>query len=149
MMWRYARDFFRVPDAVRQELPCASHILQSILSLNDAQLRALARCSSLNVEKLTKRLVFGPRSQALVTFAGLLAAVKGIKEVFGLDLAAYIQGLMPIYIKELVPISIVAALIYISFILVMASSSMLRLIRISRALDEIISIEVAARNLKQ
>jgi hypothetical protein len=98
--WRSGsiRDFVRVPGALRQDLPFVAEILKSIQMLSDAQLRALARCSALNVRKLTSRFIYGGSNKVFVTLAALLAVAKGLKEIFGIDLAGYmpsLAGLVP------------------------------------------------------
>jgi hypothetical protein len=136
---RNIRDFRRVPDAVRQELPRVSEILKSIQTLNDVQLRALERCSGLNVGKLTNRFIFHGWNKAFVTLAALLAAAKGLKEVFGIDLAGYVPFLARFVGEILIGLAVGAV-----WNLLLGSQRL----RLVRALDDIISIAVAARNLK-
>jgi hypothetical protein len=143
-LWTHpiVRDFARVPDAVRQELPHTGEILKAVVVLNDAQLRGLAHYSGLNVTKLTNRMVLGSANKALVSFAAALTAAKGLKEVFGVDFAVYVPPSVPI-VGGLIGLAIgLAANAVVSFLTL---SHRLRLVR---ALDEIISLAVAAKNLK-
>jgi hypothetical protein len=139
--WRSGniRDFVRVPDAVRQDLPFVAQILKSIETLNDVQLRALARCSGLNVRKLTNRFVFGGPNKVFVTLTALLAVAKGLKEIFGIDLAGYAPSL----VRLVAPLLIGLAVGVVFNLLVWYQR-----LRLVRALDDIISIVMAARNLK-
>jgi hypothetical protein len=143
-LWTHpiVRDFGRIPDAVRQELPHTGEILKSVATLNDVQFRGLAHYSGLNVTKLTNRIVLGSANKALVSFAAALTAAKGLKEVLGVDLAVYVPSSVPI-VGGLIGLATgLAANAVVSFLTL---SHRLRLVR---ALDDIISI-VAAKNLKK
>jgi hypothetical protein len=133
------RDFQRVPDAVRQELPHADKVLHSIHELDDAQLLALARCSRLNVDKLNNRLFFGGWNKAFVTTATVVAAAKGLKGLFDINLD------VPFIKKE----ALLAVLSGFAIPAIIGYFVLYHRVRLVRALDDIISIAVAARNLKK
>jgi hypothetical protein len=134
----FFRDFLRVPDAVRQELPHADKVLHSIHELDDAQLLALARCSSLNVDRLNNRLFFGGWNKAFVTTAAVVAVAKGLKGLFDINL--YVPLLKEAFFCLLLTFAYFAIIRY--FVLH-------HRVGLVRALDDIISIAVAARNLKK
>ena len=136
---RYIHDFFKTPDALRQELPCAADMLRLLQGLDDSQLRALARCSGLNVVKLTNRILFGGLNKAFVVLAALLAMAKGLKEVFGFELSGYMSPLVPLVAPTLFGLAV--GVVFNLLILY-------QLLKLVRAFDDIISIAAAARNLK-
>jgi len=137
---RYIRDFKRVPNAVRQELPYAAEILRSIQPLDDAQVRALVRCSVLNVGKLRNRFLFGGLNKLFVPLSAFVVFAKGLKEAFGVDLAVYVP-----YVSSIIYPAFIGLIIGLTINFIMFSDR----IHMVRALDDIISIAAAARNLRQ
>ena len=132
----HVSDFVKVPDALRQDLPCASAILERVHALDDQHLRALARCSALNASKMTHRVLLGAPNKIFVTLAALLAGAKGLNEAFGLDLGRIAEPVLPLIVAALVGAVVGVVLNLLMFY---------HRLQMVRALDDIISIAVAAR----
>lgn len=137
-LWRMAQDFLDVPDVVRHNLPCAADMLKPLQELDDPQLLALARCSRISVDTLRRRSIFNICNKLFLIVAALLALAKTLKEL-GFDLVDFLAPLAPVAVGALFGLGIGS----IGNLLLWYQPT-----RMVRAFDDIISIAVAARNLK-
>lgn len=139
---QFARDIllntFQSSDAVGRELPCAADILKRLQALGEPQLRALARWSDLNVRKMTSHVFLGGWNKIFVAITAFVAVAKGVKEIFGLNVADYLLHSEAMFSALL---GLAAGFIFNILVL-------LHRVRLVRALDEIISTALAARNPK-
>jgi hypothetical protein len=150
--------FIKIPNAARQELLFADNILEELERLDNRQLHALARYSSLNVEKIKKRLYTNPFTK-ITGFFVLFPTVIQIFNAFpqglwksALDgLADYLILIHPehggigafifiLYFTVLILMVVITAFVmYLSF---------LPRLQLVSALDEIISVEIASRSVQ-
>ena len=150
--------FIKIPNAARQELLFADNILEELERLDNKQLHALARYSSLNVDKIKKRLYSNP----LTKITGLFVLIPTAIQVF----KAFPQGLwkstmdgLADYLILIHPesrgIGAIIFMLYVAVLILMVVftafvvyRSFLPRLQLVSALDEIISIEIASRSVK-
>jgi hypothetical protein len=91
-VWSSVAEVLKVPNTLQQELPNAHIVLTSVEALSDSQLHALVRCSRLNMDKLSSRVIYSRLSKAFVAAAAVLGMAKALKEVMGINIIAYIPA---------------------------------------------------------
>lgn len=158
-MWQSSRirAFLKIPNAARQELFYADNILRSLEFLDNNELRALARYSAINLQRLKRRVYINQFTQ----ITGGLVILAPAYKIGGSFLDA-----MPSTAKEslkqaveVVPVEIRSLLLEMSLLYLVAVAIGFMLsalvawvimsprIALVESLDEIISVAVTARGL--
>lgn len=89
--WRFwhsghARRYISNPDAFQQELPFAAQFFQKIEHLTLGQMEALHQCNTINVQRLSKRILVGNMNKFIGGVSGLFGVVIAFREAFNINL---------------------------------------------------------------
>ncbi len=141
--WKRAALIFKVPNTLGQELVGGTIILQELERLNDQTLHAVAECNRINYRRLLQRSVF----KYWPTITGIGAGIGGVFALVktGMDIFAALPSALWNSLSSAVWNSLIwlaVGLFLGSALNLVLSLPMLRLVR---ALDDLIAITVAFR----
>ena len=137
--WKRAALIFKVPNTLGQELVGGTIILQELERLNDQTLHAVAECNRINYRRLLQRSVF-KYWPTITGIGGVFALVKTGMDIFAALPSAVWNSLSSAVWNSLIWLAV--GLFLGSALNLVLSLPMLRLVR---ALDDLIAITVAFR----
>jgi hypothetical protein len=142
--WKRAAPIFKVPNTLGQDLVGGAIILQELERLNDQTLRAVAECNRINYRRLLQRSVFEFWPKIIGIVGVVFALVKTVKESTRMDIFAALPSIF-----AALPSAVWDFLIWLAVGLLLGSALNLVLslpmLRLVRALDDLIAITVAFR----
>ena len=147
--WKHTAAFSDIPNTLRQELAGGAMILQELERLNDQTLRAVAECNHINHRRLLKRSAVGLFSQSAVLFGAVLAAIRAIKEVLGIDISKPIADMLSAVLRTDITLATLATWFLVGLLLgsLLNFLALHPLLLLVRALDDLIAIAATHRGM--
>ena len=151
------RAFLKIPNAARQELFYADNILKILEFLDNNELRALARYSAINLQKLKRRVYINSITKTtggLIVLAPVYKIIGSFLDTIPSTAKETLKQTIEVVPLEIRSLLLVMTLLYIvslAFGLMLSAlvawAIMSPRIALVESLDEIISVEVTARGL--
>jgi hypothetical protein len=129
----YVRDFLKVPNAIKQDVPAAGEVLRWLDPFDQKVLQALRQCNDLNQRLISRRWLFSYRNAIFVGAAAVLGSLQTTQKFFGPEALSLLALLFVVAI-----LMVVASIIGGYFVLA-------HKIGLVKALDGILSIALAYR----